>query len=134
MKRFILFLSLLLLIPFTAFGQDPTVPTTWGEVITNFNVWFGTLAGIAAVTVFVAGFFNTLLGIGKKIWRQIVSWIVAVILVFAGSIFNIGFIADFPWLTTLVYGLAAGLVANGMFDINIVKAILEFLNLKKIGK
>ena len=133
MKKFVLFMSLLFL-PMLIFAQDPEPPADWAEVISNFNTWFATLAGIAAVTVFVSGFFNTILGIGKKIWRQVMAWLVAIILVSAGNLFNIGFVSEFPWLTTLIYGLAAGLVANGFFDINIVKAILEWLNLKKIGK
>ena len=134
MKKFVLFMSFLFLIPMVIFAQDPEPPADWAEVISNFNTWFATLAGIAAVTVFVSGFFNTLLRIGSKIWRQVVAWLVAIILVSAGNLFNIGFVSDFPWLTTLIYGFAAGLVANGFFDINIVKALLEWLNLKKIGK
>jgi len=132
MKKMILFLTLLLLIPVAIFAQDHEPPTTWVEVVSNFNTWFATLAGVAAVTVFLAGFMNTLFKISKKIWKQVVAWVISILIVLAGNLFSIGFVADFPILTTIVYGFAAGLVANGLFDINAVQAILAFLNMKKV--
>ena len=132
MKKLIFVLLFILLIPVVVFAQDLEPPTSWVEVISNFNVWFATLAGIAAVTVFLAGAVNTLLKISNKITKQIVAWLVAIILVVAGNVFNIGFVAEFPWLTTIIYGFAAGLLANGLFDISWVQAFLNFLNLKKV--
>lgn len=132
MKKFIFLLTLMILIPMAIFAQDPQPPGSWVEVVSNFNTWFATLAGIAAVTVFLAGFVNTVFKISKKIWKQVVAWVISILLVVAGNLFNIGFIAEFPWLTTIVYGFAAGLVANGLFDLNTVQAILAFLNMKKV--
>jgi len=133
MKRFILFLSLILL-TLVAFAQEVPVPGDWSEVIGNFNGWFATLAGIAAVTVFIAAFVNKLFKIEKKIGKQIIAWLIAIALVVLGNLFNLGFMSEFPWLTTIIYGFAAGLVANGMFDVAIVQALLDFINLKKVTK
>ena len=134
MKKFILFLSLIFL-PLLAFGIEPAVPDSWAEVISNFNTWFATLGGIAAVTVFVAGAVIKLLHVEQKWIKQGIAWLIAIILVVLGNLFNFGFSADFPWLTTIAYGFAAGLVANGIFDIEVVKSILEYLTLKKsLGK
>lgn len=107
-------------------------PTNWVDVISNFNTWFATLAGIAAVTVFIAAGINTLFKITKSIIKQIIAWGVAIILVTAGNLLNLGFVSNFPWLTTLAYGLAAGFVANGMFDVKTIQSILDFLKLKKV--
>jgi len=134
MKKLIMFALALLMFPILIFAQDPEVPTNWTEVIANFNGWFATLAGIAAVTVFIAGFVNTLLKITKKIGKQIVAWLIAIILTVIGNLLNLGFMSEFPWLTTILYGFAAGLVANGMFDIPTVTALLQFLKLKEKGK
>ena len=132
MKKFIILALALLMLPLLIFGQEP--PGSWADVIENFNGWFATLAGIAAVTVFLAGFINTLLRITSKIGRQIVAWLTAIALVTIGNLLNLGFMSEFPWLTTIAYGFAAGLVANGIFDVTIVQALLEFLKLKKTGK
>lgn len=131
MKKYFV-LMFLLLIPAAIFAQDVEPPTSWVDVIANFNTWFATLAGIAAVTVFIAAAINTLFKITKKIVKQLIAWGVAIVLVFLGNLLNIGFGADFPWLTTLAYGVGAGLVANGLFDINTVQVILDFLKLKKV--
>ena len=98
----------------------------------NFNTWFGSLAGIAAVTVFITAFFNQFLKISKKIGKQLMTWIVSILLVVFGNLLNLGFVSEFPWLTTILYGFAAGLVANGLFDIPTVQAFLDFIKLKKI--
>jgi len=130
MKKFFIAMFLLLL-PVAIFAQEPQPPTSWVDVIANFNVWFATLAGIAAVTVFVAAAVNAIFKVTKKIVKQIIAWLIAIVLVFVGSLLNIGFSADFPWLTTLAYGFGAGLVANGMFDVAMVQTLLDLLKLKK---
>jgi len=123
---------LLLMIPVAVFAQDVEPPENWVDVISNINTWFATLAGIAAVTVFIAAALNTLFKITKKIVKQLVAWGVSIVLVLAGNLLNIGFSAEFPWLTSLAYGVGAGLVANGLFDVNMVQTILDLLKLKKV--
>ncbi len=132
MKKLIMLAFMFLMLPVMIFAQEPEVPGSWVDVVTNFNTWFGSLAGIAAVTVFIAAFFNQIFKISKKIGKQIMTWLVAIILVVIGNLLNLGFISEFPWLTTIVYGFAAGLVANGLFDIPTVQALLNFIKLKKV--
>lgn len=131
MKKILFLMSLMLFMAVPIFAQDVNPPTNWVDVIGNFNTWFATLGGIAALTVFVAAFITTIFKVSAKVWKQIIAWLVAVALVTAGNLLNIGFVADFPWITTIIYGLAAGLVANGLFDINTVQALLSLINLKK---
>lgn len=122
----------LLLIPVAIFAQEPVInpPTNWLELFANINVWLGSLAGVSAVTVFLAAVLNTLFGT-SGFWKQIVAWIVALILLIVGNLINMGFMAELNWLNTIVYGLAAGFISNGIFDVELVRAILRALKIEK---
>ena len=122
-----MFLFLILAIPASIFAQGTAAPI-------DFNAWMATLASVASATVFVAAFIITLLKVEKGAIKQIIALLVAVTLTFLGNVLNIGFTADFPWLTTLAYGFGAGLVANGFADAGFVQSILTALNLKKEKK
>lgn len=124
MKRLILFLMFLGFVAFPIIAQDVEPPANWGEVIDGFSSWFGTLAGIAALTVFVAGVLNGLLKVSKKIVKQIVAWVVAILLALVGNLVNLGFLAEATWLMTVIYGFGAGLAANGIFDISVIHALI----------
>ena len=131
MKKFIMFLFLLL-VPVAIFAQEPVInpPTNWLEVFASINVWLGSLAGVSAVTVFLAAFVNTLFGT-SGFWKQIVAWAIALILIIVGNLVNLGFMAQLSWLNTIVYGFAAGLISNGFFDLELVKMILRALGIEK---
>ena len=124
MKKFFLFLIFLGFIMVPIFAQDVEPPADWGDVINNFSTWFGTLAGIAALTVFVGGFLNGLLKVTKNVVKQLVAWLVAILLAVVANLVNFGFLAEATWIMTVIYGFGAGLVANGIFDVAIVKALI----------
>jgi len=124
MKKFFLFLIFLGFIAIPIIAQDVEPPADWGDVINNFSTWFGTLAGIAALTVFVGGFLNGLLKVTKNVVKQLVAWVVAILLAVVANLVNFGFLAEATWLMTVIYGFGAGLVANGIFDVAIVKALI----------
>ena len=125
MKRLMMILFLLVAsIPIFAQAVEP--PTNWLDLFANINVWLGSLTGIAAVTVFIAGFVNTLLKT-TGFWKQLVAWVVSIILLVIGNAVNMGFMAELSWLHTLIYGIAGGFLANGIFDIEFIKTILRFL-------
>jgi hypothetical protein len=130
MKKLMMFLVMgfVLLIP--TFGQDVNPPTNWLELFANINVWLASLAGVAAVTVFLAAFANTLLKT-KGFMKQIVAWIIAILILVIGNLVNMGFMAQLNWLHTIVYGVAAGFISNGIFDIETIKAILRALKIEK---
>ena len=99
----------------------------------NLNDYFVTIGTIAALTVIIATFLiDKVLKWTKRYPKMILTWLVAIALTFIGNLLNLGFAAEFPWLTTAVYGLGVGLVANGIFDVPTVQVILEFLKLKKV--
>jgi len=124
MKRLLMFFMFVGIVAIPLIAQEVEPPTDWGQVIDNFGAWFGTLAGIAALTVFLGGVVNGLLKITGKVGKQIIAWVIAILLALAGNLVNLGFLAEATWLMTLIYGFGAGLVANGIFDVAIVHALI----------
>ena len=116
-----------LLIP--AFGQSVEAPTDWLAMFSSINVWLGSLAGIAAVTVFLAAELNKLLKL-EGFWKQLMAWIVAILLMVVGNLVNLGFMAELDWMHTIVYGIAAGFVSNGIFDITLVQLLLQAIGIE----
>lgn len=121
-KLFLIGFLMVLFVPI--FAQDPEVPGDWYEVVENFRVWFGTFAGIVALGTFVAGFFNGLFKLTNGFARQFSAWVVCILLAVIGNLINLGFLAEAGWLMTVIYGLGAGLAANGLFDTPLVYAII----------
>jgi len=124
MKRLMIFLLFIGFVAFPVIAQEVDPPGNWGDVIDNFGMWFGTLGGIAALTLFVSGVVNGLLKVTKTFVRQLVAWVIAILLAVLANLVNLGFLAGSTWLMTILYGFGAGLVANGIFDVNIVKALI----------
>ena len=120
-----MFLFLLLLAPLAIFAQEVDPPANWGEVIMNPARWFSSLAYIAALTAFLAAFLNGLLKVTKKFVKQLIAWIVGIVLLIASNLLNFGYAAEQTILLSAIHGLAVGLVANGLFDIPLIKSILE---------
>jgi len=120
MKKFIFFL--LLLLPVTLFGQvqDSTgfpQPGSIFDIFADLNYWLSSTATVAGLTIFltliVSRFWKTI----TSIWKQVVALIIAVLLMVIGNVVNIGFMAEFNWITTIVYGLVTGFMANGLYDL-----------------
>jgi len=134
MKKF-MFVLMLMVLSIPIFAQEVEPPANWLDLFANINVWLGTLAGVAAVTVFLAAAVNKLLKVVGFL-KQIVSWIISILLLVIGNLVNMGFMADLTWLNTLIYGVAAGFVANGIFDIAFIKMVLQALKIEdvKTGK
>ena len=125
-----LLIGFLVLLIVPVFSQDVDPPTDWVDLLAQMPTWFGTLAGFGAVTVFLGSVVTTLFKLTKPWTKQVASWFVAVILCVVGNLVNFGLLADASWLQTLVYGIGAGLIANGIFDFTIVQLILQYLKLE----
>ena len=130
MKKLMMFFALMFVLILPTFGQAIEPPTDWLQVFANINLWLASLAGVAAVTVFLAAFVNTLLKTSGFV-KQIVAWVIAILLLVIGNLVNMGFMAELNWLHTIVYGIAAGFISNGIFDLETVKAILRALKIEK---
>jgi hypothetical protein len=128
MKRLILFLTLLLALPLLMIAQVIEPPANWLDLFANIDKWIGTIAGVSAVTIFLAAAINTLLKTVGFV-KQLVAWLVAIAVLVVGNLVNMGFMADLNWWHTLIYGVAAGFVSNGIFDIELVKKLLAAIGL-----
>ena len=114
----------LLLVSVFAFGQG-------GIVDIDVNALFATLSGLAAGSVIISALFIKWFKATKSWVRQIISWLVPIALMVAGNLINLGFMAEFTWLMTFAYGLGAGLISNGIFDIGVVQTLLALIGLKE---
>ena len=130
MKKLMMFFALMFVLILPTFGQTVEPPTNWLALFANINVWLASLAGVAAVTVFLAAFLNTLLKTQGFV-KQLVAWIISILLLVVGNLLNMGFMAELNWLHTIVYGIAAGFISNGIFDLETVRAILRALKIEK---
>ena len=115
-------------IALAVFGQDVIEPPeNWGDIIMNPTKWFGSLAYIAALTTFIAAFLNGLLKVTRKFVKQLVAWLVAIVLLVGSDLLNFGYAAEFPILLAALHGVGVGFVANGIFDIPAIKYILDII-------
>jgi amino acid transporter len=133
MKKVVVFMFLLLAVPIAMFAQDVNPPANWLDLFANFNTWLASLAGVAAVTVFLSAAVNALFKTTGFI-KQLVAWIIAIVLMIVGNLVNLGFMANLTWLNTIIYGVAAGFLANGIFDLPFVLSILKAIGVEKEKK
>jgi len=98
----------------------------------DLSLYFQTLATLVPLVVIVSGYLNTyVFKTSTSTVHQIVSWAVALIVAFAGQQLDLGFLADLNLMWTAIYGVALGLVSNGIFDIEIIKAFLALIGARK---
>lgn len=127
MKKFgIRFLAVLFLFLFTApvFGQDT------GGVVNETDIlfYFASIPALASAVVILTQLFKKMFTITGSA-AQYISWALSAVLAVIGMIFEWGIFAHIVWWVGLIYALAAGLIANGLFDWSIVRAVLQALKL-----
>lgn len=103
--------------------------------------YFYSIGGVAALNVIATQFINSKLNITKKWAKQLISWILPVIISVIGFIFGLGIFADFgtissitSWIYTSLTGVGIGLISNGIYDLKDLQNILEFIKILKINK
>lgn len=117
MKKLTYLLTLLALVPAVTMAQTGTVAVDDPLYAIYFSV-----TALAAVVLPVTGWLKThVLGTAPT---QLLSWIVALALAFAGYALQLGIFAGAGPIWTAIYGLAAGLTANGIADVAIVQSLL----------
>ena len=128
MKKFIVFalMWVLCLVSLFAIGKESS------EVITTFNpeVYFYTLATFAGIIIPVTSFLNKEFRISIPWVKQLLSWIVSLVLGLIAVFFDWGIFVGAEWYIAIVYCLAAGLIANGIFDIVIIRSVLKAFGLE----
>jgi len=126
-KRMLLFIGFLALFLVPVFSQE--LPADWLDLYENYGVFFGTYLGIAGIALFLGEYVIRLLNLKEKFQKVIAVWVLAVGVSFLGMVINIGFLAEANWYETLLWGLLAGVAANGIWSSNLafLKTIVEFL-------
>lgn len=89
---------------------------------------FETFAAIVALIPVITEGIKSLIKKELPSWiNQLLSWIVGLTISFFGWFFNLGILSDLTWWQSLVIGIGASLAANGVFDINLVKQLLQLI-------
>ena len=98
----------------------------------NLTVAFATFAAFAAVTVAASEGLIKSFKIEKGWAKQLVSWLLPIVFGVVGFLCQLGIFAEFGpitdwmgWVFTILTGLGAGLVANGLYDIKGVQVLLN---------
>ena len=133
MKKLLLFLCAVLALvvtPVVLFAQETVNSVVTTVVETGFSNYFISLAALVPLVVLVAAFINKKLNLSGFL-KQLVAWVISILLCFVGWYFNLGMFAGLVWWVVLIYGFAVGLAANGFFDIGLIQAILKGLKLEK---
>lgn len=115
------------------------VPVSLEDLVSNpFSTFFNSLGILVGLILVVFQFINDkiLKYAANKQWTMVLTWVLALILAYIGYFFKFGIFVDLQLWEAMLTGIAAGLVANGLFRLSFVKAILKFLqimsNYKKI--
>lgn len=99
----------------------------------TFVEYFASLAGLAVLTLSVTQWVKKGLEALKFVLQGTVagllSWVIAILLCAAGYFFSFGILAGVQWYFIFIYGIAVGLVANGLFALEHVKVFLEAIKL-----
>ena len=143
-KRIMFFGFFLIFLSMAIFGQAFTIPIqpdttaiaqvtppeSWADVIMNPSKWFVDIGAVTVLIAFIAAFVNGLLKIVKGFPRQVIAWLIGIILVTGSDLLNFGYAAEYPILLAVINGFAAGLMSNGAYNVPWIKVLLEWIELK----
>lgn len=99
---------------------------------------FSTLASLSAISTYLTQQINNLFKVENASAKQVISWVVAIALSILGLVGGLGLFASYgamtepmSWVYTIITGFGIGLSSNGLYDINVIKQMLEFVSLFK---
>lgn len=119
----------LLAVLFLALFTAPAFPQSGGAVSeTDILYYFASIPALASAVVILTQAVKKLAPFAGDS-AQYVSWGVSLLLGAAGYVFQFGIFAGVSWHTGLVYAFAAALIANGLFDWEVVRSVLKALKL-----
>lgn len=95
----------------------------------DLNVYFASLAGLVSLVVLITNFAKKWVN-SSGIWTKALSWIVSLIVAGLGYFLHLGVFIGMEWYWILIYAFSSGLIANGIVDIGIVKALIALFTSK----
>lgn len=97
----------------------------------NIKSYFANLVsdtgGFVALAIAIAFTINNVFKITNTIVKQIVSWVVIILLAFIGMLLHWGMFATSTWYETLAYACAAIFIANYGYDFPTVRKVLDLV-------
>ena len=97
----------------------------------DFAPYFGTLAAVSALVVLVTGWIKTHVVKVDGLKAQALSWVVSGAIALVGKWQGLGIYADTNIVWTVLNAVAVGLVANGVYTLDVVQKLLALLKAKK---
>lgn len=88
-----------------------------------------TLGGFAAAIVVVAELVNRAIK-ASGFGAQLVAWVLGIGIAVLADVLNLGMFVPLSTLESGAVGLAAGFVANGIFDVPFIQTILEKIGIR----
>lgn len=122
MKNLVLVVMAVVFLPLMSLAQG-------GEIEPTFMGTFATLAGFALAIPLVTQFIKNLFKIEGGFLAQVLSWVISVFIAGVGFLFEWGIFAEIEWYIAAIYAVSGALVANGIFDLELVKTLLTALGL-----
>lgn len=123
MKRIITLIVFMLALVGATVAQDlPPIEIPQGGI----SDFFLSLAAMIPLIVFCTAWLTKLLNPSGAI-KQLISWIVSIVLSLIAWFLNLGIFEPLSWYIAIVYGLAAAIGANGIFDIKLIQKFLHLI-------
>ncbi len=91
---------------------------------------FTTLFSLGALSVIACEWITNQWTKASGTWAQIQSWAVSVVIGISCSWLGFGIFKDVSIMGGILYGVLIGLISNGIFDMALVKKILEMIKLR----
>jgi hypothetical protein len=127
MKKLLFLLLGILMIPFAGYCIEvPLLAAVDVIEVPGFDLStaFASIGSVVGLVILITEFIKKHIKVEGGIY-QLFSWLVGIILCLIGWFLKLGIFQGIEWYETVAYGLGVGLVANGIFDIEIVKALLK---------
>ena len=125
MKKFVMFLLLLLAMPVMIFAQESApVDIDWSQL----KEYFGTLTSLSVLVFGITAIIlKWIVKEQPAIVKQLLAIGVSLIISLVGWLLSWGIFDSIPWWQMIIYGITAGFGSNAGFDL--IKAILKSVGL-----
>lgn len=128
MKKFVCLL-VLFLFSFVATTFAAVTGDVGGSI--DYGAVFATFASLVAAIPFATEALKGLFRITSPVVNQVISWLVGIALAMLAWWLGIGFLEGVLWWVALIYGLAASLAANGVFDTGLIEWLIGLIIKRK---
>lgn len=92
------------------------------------NVILAATVALVAIVGMLTDFFKRLFKIETKWLNHLISWVISIAATYVAWIIGyIPAVTQPEWLWILIEGIGVGLIANGVYTIDVVKKVYDFI-------